>query len=215
MNENAHMHRRYRLKDIAATMRREDPDLVKLAAAHAAESDSAKKAEIIKAMKLREGKILPIYQQIAVQFADLHDTPGRMAAAGVIKQQVNWDRSRSYFYWRLRRRLAEFQIRRQVCKYDPSLTPVQASATLEAWFVESGMPAEDWKESRKVLSWIADKQQYLRQKLDDLRIASAATKAADLAMSCPEGAAQGVVQAFQQMDTVQQEVLRQQLLKIR
>ena len=80
---------RYRLKDIETTMRREDVELVKLSAALAAEQDPAKQAEIKKAMKVREGKILPIFQQIAVQFADLHDTPGRMAAAGVIKQQVD------------------------------------------------------------------------------------------------------------------------------
>ena len=206
---------RYRLKDIETTMRREDVELVKLSAALAAEQDPAKQAEIKKAMKVREGKILPIFQQIAVQFADLHDTPGRMAAAGVIKQQVDWATSRSYFYWRLRRRLAEFQIRRQVCNYDASMTPVEASATLEAWFKESGQPEEDWKDSRRVLSWIADKQQYLRQKLDDLRIVNVANKAAELAKSCPEGAAQGIVDAFQQMDQMQQEVLRQQLLKIR
>ena len=40
---------------------------------------------------------------------------------------------------------------------------------------------------------------------------SLAAAAADLAKSCPEGLC--VVQAFQQMDTVQQEVLRQQLSK--
>ena len=48
-------------------MRREDVELVKLSAALAAEQDPAKQAEIKKAMKVREGKILPIFQQIAVQ----------------------------------------------------------------------------------------------------------------------------------------------------
>ena len=46
---------------------------------------------------------------MAVHFADLHDTPGRMEAKGVIRRQVQWKESRAYFYWRLRRRLWEFQ----------------------------------------------------------------------------------------------------------
>lgn len=35
-------------------------------------------------MKEREEFLLPIYHQVAVQFADLHDTPGRMQEKGVI-----------------------------------------------------------------------------------------------------------------------------------
>jgi acetyl-CoA carboxylase/biotin carboxylase 1 len=51
---------------------------------------------------------------VAVQFADLHDTPGRMAAVGVIRRAVPWASARSFFYWRLRRRIAEFYLRDQV-----------------------------------------------------------------------------------------------------
>lgn len=35
-------------------------------------------------LKAREELLLPIYHQVAVQFADLHDTPGRMLEKGVI-----------------------------------------------------------------------------------------------------------------------------------
>lgn len=35
-------------------------------------------------MKEREEFLTPIYHQVAVQFADLHDTPGRMQEKGVI-----------------------------------------------------------------------------------------------------------------------------------
>lgn len=35
-------------------------------------------------LKAREEQLLPIYHQIAVKFADLHDTPGRMQEKGVI-----------------------------------------------------------------------------------------------------------------------------------
>lgn len=39
-------------------------------------------------LKAREDLLLPIYHQVAVQFADLHDTPGRMLEKGVISVRV-------------------------------------------------------------------------------------------------------------------------------
>lgn len=35
-------------------------------------------------LKAREELLLPVYHQVAVQFADLHDTPGRMLEKGII-----------------------------------------------------------------------------------------------------------------------------------
>jgi acetyl-CoA carboxylase/biotin carboxylase 1 len=138
-----------------------------------------------------------------------------MEAAGVIKAQVDWKASRAYFYWRLRRRLAEFQVRKQLCKLDASLTPVSASAVVEKWFAESGAPADDWADSRKVLAWFSEQASFLRTKLEQLKAAGAAAKVQKLALDCPEGAAAGLVAAFEQMDAMQREVLRQQLAAIK
>lgn len=41
-------------------------------------------------LKAREEFLLPIYHQVAVQFVDLHDTPGRMQEKGVITVSVNF-----------------------------------------------------------------------------------------------------------------------------
>lgn len=54
-----------------------------------------------------------------MQFADLHDTPGRMQARGAIRKIVPWASSRSFFYWRLKRRLAEFELRKQARRPGP------------------------------------------------------------------------------------------------
>ena len=35
-------------------------------------------------LKVREDQLAPIYHQVAVEFADLHDTPGRMQEKGVV-----------------------------------------------------------------------------------------------------------------------------------
>lgn len=63
----------------------------------------------------RFGRFASFIFKVAVQFADLHDTPGRMEARGAVRKVVSWSESRSFFFWRLRRRLAEFDLRKQVC----------------------------------------------------------------------------------------------------
>lgn len=40
--------------------------------------------ELESKLKAREEFLMPIYHQVAVQFVELHDTPGRMQEKGVI-----------------------------------------------------------------------------------------------------------------------------------
>lgn len=48
------------------------------------ELNAAERKELENKLKEREEFLIPIYHQIAMQFADLHDTPGRMQEKGVI-----------------------------------------------------------------------------------------------------------------------------------
>jgi Carboxyl transferase domain len=49
-------------------------------------SSSAARSELLSQMKDREKRLSGVYQQLSVQFADLHDTPGRMAATGAVQK---------------------------------------------------------------------------------------------------------------------------------
>lgn len=49
---------------------------------------------------------------MAHEFADLHDRSGRMKAKGVVRDILEWKSSREYFYWRVKRRLAENEVRK-------------------------------------------------------------------------------------------------------
>jgi len=125
----------FRARDLLKTMHRLDDQLVELdrqlaeldkvdsktsaAKAEAAPSSSETRDTIVKQIRTREKALSPIYHQVAVQFADLHDTPGRMKAKGAIREIVNWESSRSYFYWRMRRRLQETQILKSIAAADP------------------------------------------------------------------------------------------------
>lgn len=50
----------------------------------------SERKELESKLKEREEFLLPIYHQVAVQFADLHDTPGRMQEKGVITVSLSF-----------------------------------------------------------------------------------------------------------------------------
>lgn len=77
-------------------------------------STKNKLKELEASLELREKYLMPIYHQIAVQFADLHDTPGRMLQKKVIKEIIDWPTSRKYFYWRFRRLIARNNLIRAI-----------------------------------------------------------------------------------------------------
>ena len=57
-------------------------------------------------IKAREALLLPVYRQVAVAFAEMHDTPVRMVAKGVLRGIVPWPQARPFMIARLRRRWA-------------------------------------------------------------------------------------------------------------
>ena len=100
--------------------------------------EDKERASLQQAVKERENSLLPVYAQIAEQFADLHDTPGRMKAKGVIRDIVEWKDARRIFYGRLKRRLAEFRLRDRIVEVGSvgeEMKTSTASKLLKKWFV--------------------------------------------------------------------------------
>ena len=164
---------KYRSRDLIATMHRLDPQLMDLdAQLGSANGDNGVLQSLQSEIRARESMLLPVYEQISVQFCELHDTPGRMQAVGVIEKEVEWEQSRSYFYWRLRRKLAEFDLRKKLIQAGEvgrgvkSLTPLKASDLIKQWFVESlNMNEKLWKDDKVVLSWMAGHYTELEKKI--------------------------------------------------
>lgn len=139
---------KYRQADLVKTMHRMDKQLQEWDSEleGATVSGDEAQADALKTqIKKRESDLLPMYVQISYEFADLHDRPGRMKAKGVIRDVVDWTSSRQYFYWRLRRRLAEDS----VCKG-------LRSAGSEQSFTEIRSELREMLES-KGLDWEDDK----------------------------------------------------------
>lgn len=164
---------KYRTKDLITTMHRLDEKLIALDLSLKNEKISDdEKAATMTAIASRERALLPVYEQISVQFCELHDTPGRMKAVGVIRQQVEWQNARSYFYWRLRRKLAEFDLRKkiiqaaQVGRAEKNPTPLEASDMIQQWFMATpGMTAAKWEDDKIMLTWMAENNQMLESKV--------------------------------------------------
>ncbi|XP_066551671.1 acetyl-CoA carboxylase 1 isoform X9 [Amia ocellicauda] len=148
---------KFRKKDLVKTMRRVDPIYMSLAERLGTpELSPAERKDFEGKLKEREEFLLPIYHQVAVQFADLHDTPGRMQEKGVITDILYWRTSRHFFYWRLRRLLLEDTVKRKIQAANSELTDGQVQAMLRRWFVEAegAVKAYLWDSNEDVVEWL-------------------------------------------------------------
>ncbi|NWI65043.1 ACACB carboxylase, partial [Todus mexicanus] len=104
----------------------------------------------------REDLLLPMYYQVAVHFADLHDTPGRMQEKGVITDILEWKNARSFLYWRLRRLLLEEMVKAEVLKANSELSHIHIQSMLRRWFVgtEGAEKGYLWDNNQVVVEWL-------------------------------------------------------------
>lgn len=133
--------------------------------------------EIKKKMTEREQELLPVYAQISLQFADLHDRAGRMKAKGVIREVLEWRNARRFFYWRVRRRLNEEYILRRLASAAAvsgvhnknAAAAAQARARhlslLESW---CGIAHFD-KSDREVAIWYEENRKVVHEKVEHLK----------------------------------------------
>uniref|UniRef100_A0A8C0FTF9 Acetyl-CoA carboxylase alpha n=1 Tax=Bubo bubo TaxID=30461 RepID=A0A8C0FTF9_BUBBB len=148
---------KFRRKDLVKTMRRVDPIYIRLAERLGTpELSPADRKELETKLKEREEFLSPIYHQVAMQFADLHDTPGRMQEKGVITDILDWKTSRTFFYWRLRRLLLEDVVKKKIHDANPELTDGQIQAMLRRWFVEveGTVKAYLWDSNKDLVEWL-------------------------------------------------------------
>lgn len=214
---------KYRAKDMLATMHRLDDKLKALDAELQERVCEVERQEVADAIKEREQALLPVYEQVAVQFCELHDTPGRMKAVGVIERAVEWKHARSYFYWRLRRKLAEFDLRKkitdtfQVGRGDTAISPVEASKLIKSWFIDTpGATEALWSDDKAVLSWMAQQNEQLETKILKLNrenvvqeVFEVMTAGGNTAKIGTSGIVEGISQALMTMSVEEQAKVRE------
>uniref|UniRef100_A0A8C3P578 Acetyl-CoA carboxylase beta n=1 Tax=Cyanoderma ruficeps TaxID=181631 RepID=A0A8C3P578_9PASS len=153
---------KFRKKDLVKTMRRIDTVYVKLVEQLGVpELPEAQRKQLEKQLKAREELLLPVYHQVAVRFADLHDTPGRMQEKGVITDILEWKGARSFLYWRLRRLLLEEMVKGEVLKANSELSHIHIQSMLRRWFMETEGAEKGylWDNNQVVVEWLEKQMQ--------------------------------------------------------
>lgn len=112
--------------------------------------------ELKKKIEEREKYLMPMYHQVSVTFADLHDTPERMHEKGSINDIVPWRQSRCILYWRLRRLILQHKVINDLLAAKPELGEGQGEAMLRRWFIEDKGTSEGyrWDHNETVVEWL-------------------------------------------------------------
>ncbi|KAJ1963628.1 acetyl-coenzyme-A carboxylase [Dipsacomyces acuminosporus] len=164
----------------------------------------SQKAEIKQALDEREKELLPVYTQIAVQFADLHDRAGRMAAKGVIRKELQWKDARKFFYYRLKRRLSEEYLRKKMSKVSPD-TPREKQAEIFAqWFAQTNASAS-YDDDVAMAAWFEDSKEQIDALVDEWK---AQVETAKVSAQISQATDDALIAALQQLSPER----RQQLL---
>jgi len=94
-----------------------------------ANKTAAEKAEAAEKLAARERHLQPTYRQLALLYADLHDRVGRMEAKGCAKPAV-WREARRFFYWALRRKIAQLKHLKAIQEASPAVSRSDAKDLL-------------------------------------------------------------------------------------
>jgi len=216
---------KYRKADLITSMHRIDDSLIAMDAKLKDALDVTERTQLAESISKRERMLLPVYEQIAVRFCDLHDTPGRMKAVGVIEKEVEWSESRPFFFWRLRRKLAEFDLRKKIVessnvgKLIKPLTAIEASDLIRKWALETpGRTDEMWSDDKRVLSWMAESHHELERKVISIshqyiveEVCQALTSEGTSGSIRMVGIVEGISRAMQYLPPSRQEELRKML----
>lgn len=185
-------------------------------------------AEIKTKMAAREEQLLPVYLQIALQFADLHDRAGRMEAKNTIRRPLTWKNARRFFYWRLRRRLSEELIVKRMTTSAPS-APRAGTGAIPAGSSSSSLPStsesartahlqtlHSWtgmlddeleNDDRKVATWYEENKKLIQTKIESLKTQSVVTDVASLLIGNKEGGLKGVQQVLSMLPVEEKEAV--------
>jgi acetyl-CoA carboxylase/biotin carboxylase 1 len=215
---------KYRKERQLETMARLDPQYGALKRQLTDPATPQEQLQTIKAqMTEREQQLLPIYGQISLQFADLHDRAGRMEAKGVIRKALRWQNARRFFYWRLRRRLnEEYILKKMAIAAVPStdlngtvrakadaVTRKRCLEMLEAWSSLANFNDDD----EGAAMWYEENRKLVTERLEVLKKDGIAMEVARLMRKDREGGIKGVVNLLSTLPTSEKEMVIKALSK--
>ena len=211
---------KYRKDKQLETMGRLDPVCASIKKRMAENNIDKATMDVLKdELSSRQRQLLPVYAQVSLQFADLHDRALRMKAKGVIRDVLEWKNARRFFYWRARRRLNEEYILRRMATAqapaDSSLPATSAASsstkstqqrqhyltTLCAW---SGV--EDFhRDDKSVALWYEENRKMIHDKVELMKAEAVSTEVATLLRGHKGAAFKGVRDMLRTMPVEERE----------
>jgi len=156
---------KYREKDLLTTMARLDNEYASLLNKLKDKTISKEeKNELEQKLNQRKKLLLPIYKQVAAQFADLHDTPGRMKAKDVIIDKISWKESRKFFFHRLRRLITEQPFLNKIIQSNTKISISEARSILKSIFETETKSA--WKSDHIVFNWFQTSEKDILNRIE-------------------------------------------------
>ncbi|KAL6179520.1 hypothetical protein ACLB2K_051035 [Fragaria x ananassa] len=213
---------KFRNKELLECMGRLDQQLIQLKTQlqEARSCGANEKVESLQfQIRSREKQLLPVYTQIATKFAELHDTSPRMAAKGVIRGVLEWASSRSFFYKRLRRRIADESLIKIVRDAaGEQLSHKSAMYLIKNWFLSSDVSRgkEDaWEDDETFFRWKDDQTNY-EGKLKELRVQKVLLQLATIGNSASDLQAlpQGLAALLSKVEPSSRSLLVEELRKV-
>ncbi|KAH3903567.1 acetyl-CoA carboxylase ACC1 SCDLUD_001209 [Saccharomycodes ludwigii] len=199
---------KYRREKLLNTMYRLDDKYKELKDKLADSSLNAEEHKTIStALAQREKWLLPIYHQITVQFADLHDRSDRMLAKHVIREALKWTNARRYFFWRLRRKLNEEYLCRRLQSELPSASRLELLARIRSWYPASVNQQDD----RQVTNWVEENYQLLDEKLKSIKVEAIAQNLAKSLRSDHDNAIVGLSEVLKLLSASDKEKILKNL----
>merc|ERR1712032_968867 len=153
---------KFRAPDQVKMMHRLDDQLQMLDAELESDFEDSKK-ETEKQINSREDALKGVYLAAATEFCDLHDKTGRMKAKGVIKQAVSWEDSRTFFYYRAKRRMYEDNFIDQMKAADSSISRDAGLETLQSLY--SG----DFDDNESVATFYEEDTDKVNDKIGEMK----------------------------------------------
>ena len=195
---------KYRRDRQLDTMARLDPTYADLRASlNSKDLTADDQANIKVKLTERETLLLPVYNQIALQFADLHDRAGRMKAKDTIRTSLQWKNARRFFYWRVRRRLNEDSLVKRISNTSLKDPVARASglAHLQAWTNIPDFETND----RAVATWYEENRREIQVKLEGLKSEGIAFDIAALLSANRNSGLKGLKQVLENMPVQERE----------
>ena len=197
---------KYRKDKLIATMRRLDPKYAELSSKLSDDKDLSEKeiTELRAQLNEREKLLLPVYQQISVQFADLHDRVGRMEAKGTIRKALKWTESRRFFFWRIRRRLNEEYLIKRIGEALPTSNRLERVARLKSWYASGVADTED---DAAVAKYLEESHKEMAAKVSQLKKDAAVQNIISFVRGNRDSAVSGLTQALKQLSASEREAV--------